>query len=121
MLTIIRLVERFLEDVSGLGHKLGVLLAQLPPSLAYDAEVAADFFTSFAHIEATLATEPRHASWFTPHADAALRDFRVVRVAADPPRGPGDGVPGGDLGGFPLVVLRSVGVVTGGGAGIGAA
>ncbi len=28
--------------------------------------------------------EPRHASWFTPGADALLSEFQVARVAADP-------------------------------------
>jgi len=90
------LLERFLGEVSGLGGKLGVLLAQLPPSLGYDAGTAAAFFTDLARAGAAMACEPRHASWFTPEADAALRQLHVARVAADPPRAPGDGTPGGD-------------------------
>ena len=88
------LLRRFAEEVSGLGGKLGVLLAQLPPSLAYDADTAASFFRDLRKLGA-VACEPRHASWFTPQADAALKKLKIARVAADPPRAPGDGEPGG--------------------------
>jgi uncharacterized protein YecE (DUF72 family) len=90
------LLERFLDGVSGLGKKLGVLLAQLPPSLPYDAEAAEMFFRNLNQLGVTTACEPRHASWFTPTADKALKALRVARVAADPPRAPSDGGPGGD-------------------------
>jgi uncharacterized protein YecE (DUF72 family) len=42
------------------------------------------------------ACEPRHGSWFTPAADKALKACHVARIAADPPRAPGDSIPGGD-------------------------
>ena len=90
------LLDRFLNEVSGLGDKLGVLLAQLPPSLVYDGEMAEEFFCDLARAEVTMACEPRHVSWFTPEADKALKKLRVLRVAADPPRAPTDGTPGGD-------------------------
>jgi uncharacterized protein YecE (DUF72 family) len=90
------LLDRFLEEVSGLGNKLGVLLAQLPPSLVYDGEVAEEFFRRLARAGMTMACEPRHVSWFTPDADKALKKLHVLRVAADPPLAPTDGVPGGD-------------------------
>jgi uncharacterized protein YecE (DUF72 family) len=87
---------RFLDEIAGLGAKLGVILVQLPPSLAYDRDTAAAFFRDLrARSPAALACEPRHPSWFTPTADAALRGLHVARVAADPPRAPKDGVPGG--------------------------
>ncbi len=90
------LLERFIEEVSGLGQKLGVLLVQLPPSLNYDAEVAATFFDDLRRLsKAAIACEPRHASWFVPDADAALKKLKVARVAADPPRAAADGAPGG--------------------------
>lgn len=88
------LVGRFLDEVAGLGGKLGVLLVQLPPTLAYDAGIAANFFAGLRGI-AVLACEPRHISWFTPEADAALKALHVARVAADPPRAAADGIPGG--------------------------
>jgi uncharacterized protein YecE (DUF72 family) len=90
------LLARFAEEVSGLGGKLGVLLVQLPPSLGYDAETASAFFHDLRkQTGAAIACEPRHADWFTPQADAALKKLKVARVAADPPRAPADGVPGG--------------------------
>jgi len=90
------LLERFLDESAGLGAMLGVLLAQLPPSLAYDRDIAASFFRALhRHTKAAIACEPRHASWFTPEAAAALNKLHVARVAADPPRAPGDGEPGG--------------------------
>lgn len=90
------LLDHFLDEVSGLGDKLGVLLAQLPTSLVYDAKAAKEFFRDLARAEVTMACEPRHASWFTPDADKTLKKLHVIRVAADPPRAPADGVPGGD-------------------------
>lgn len=90
------LLSVFLEEISGLGDRLGVVLAQLPPSLVYSADTASRFFTDLAQAGAAMACEPRHASWFVPAADELLRPLRVARVAADPPRASGDGVPGGD-------------------------
>jgi uncharacterized protein YecE (DUF72 family) len=92
------LLDRFLAEVSGLDSKLGVLLVQMPPSLAHDAGTATAFFRDLVRAPARIACEPRHASWFTPEADRLLRKWHVARVAADPPRAAGDGVPGGDTG-----------------------
>ena len=89
------LLDRFAGEVRGLGEKLGVLLVQLPPNLAYDAKTSAHFFRHLKKVGAAIACEPRHASWFTPQADAALKKLKVARVAADPPRAAGDGEPGG--------------------------
>lgn len=89
------LVE-FLEQTSGLGAKRGPILVQLPPSLAYDARVAARFFVTVRSLYAgPLVFEPRHPTWFAERADALLRQHRVSRVAADPPRDPADGTPAG--------------------------
>lgn len=87
-------LARFQEEIAGLGPKLGVVLMQLPPSLVFDADVARDFLARLRDM-AAIACEPRHASWFTPAADALLRKLHVMRVAADPPRAPADGAPGG--------------------------
>jgi uncharacterized protein YecE (DUF72 family) len=91
------LVETFLEQASGLGNKLGVLLVQLPPSLSFDASATENFFVHLReHADAPIACEPRHASWFTEEADALLRDHGICRVAADPAILPIAKVPGGD-------------------------
>jgi uncharacterized protein YecE (DUF72 family) len=90
------LLKAFLADLAPLGSRLGCLLVQLPPSLAFDARVARAFFTMLRRqFDRGVAVEPRHASWFAPPADRLLSKFEVARVAADPPRTEGGGEPGG--------------------------
>lgn len=89
-------LEAFLEQCEGLGPKLGALLVQLPPKLAF-SRTADIFFSRLRDLySGHVAFEPRHGSFFTPHIDQLLRHYRIARVAADPPRDPSDGVPGGD-------------------------
>jgi uncharacterized protein YecE (DUF72 family) len=89
-------LDRFLAESAALEEKRGVLLVQLPPSFAYDAGRADAFFTLLrGRHPGLVACEPRHASWFAPDADAALRAFAVARVAADPAPVPPAAVPGG--------------------------
>ncbi|HET7456284.1 MAG TPA: DUF72 domain-containing protein [Gemmatimonadaceae bacterium] len=90
-------LDRFLGEATALGDALGPLLVQLPPSLALDRRVAGTFFRVLRkRFDGAVACEPRHATWFTPAADALLRDHRVARVAADPVRAPGADTPAGD-------------------------
>jgi uncharacterized protein YecE (DUF72 family) len=78
-------LERFLAESAALEEKRGVLLVQLPPSFAYDAARVEAFFALLrGRYDGLAACEPRHASWFAPDADAALRAFAIARVAADP-------------------------------------
>lgn len=92
-------LQAFLEQATGLGDRLGVLLVQLPPSLAWDARVARGFFGLLRDDwDGPVACEPRHASWFDGPADRALARLRVTRVAADPARLPAAARPGGWLG-----------------------
>jgi uncharacterized protein YecE (DUF72 family) len=89
-------LDAFFAEVNPLGGKLGPLLVQLPPSLAFDAEVAQAFFQAVrARWAGFVACEPRHASWFEDEADALLVAHEVARVAADPARHPAAGAPGG--------------------------
>ncbi|GAC1419517.1 MAG: DUF72 domain-containing protein [Acidobacteriaceae bacterium] len=83
-------LEPFAAEIAGLGNKLGVILVQLPPSLALDeACPAAEFFEALRdRLPHPIALEPRHPSWFTPDAEALLREHRIARVATDPPRHP---------------------------------
>lgn len=90
-------VGAFLDQVGELGGKLGWLLLQLPPGLAFDAAVALPFFEHLRDSYAgALACEPRHPSWFHADVDRALRRLRIARVAADPARVPRAALPGGD-------------------------
>ena len=93
------LLEVFLEEVAGLGSRLGPLLVQLPPSLALNEEHAEEFFETLRRLHAgPVALEPRHESWFGAKADQMMRRHRVTRVAADPARVPAAAEPGGDPG-----------------------
>ncbi|MGV7207142.1 DUF72 domain-containing protein [Oxalobacteraceae bacterium A2-2] len=84
------LLERFAADTAGLGHKLGCVLVQLPPSLVLDAAVADAFFDGLQrHFGCMLACEARHASWFDDTATGLLRQHGITRVIADPPAVPG--------------------------------
>jgi len=89
-------LDAFLEQAHILEEKLGVLLIQLPPKLAFDDEVAGRFFDDLmSRTSALIACEPRHPSWFTPTADALLARTRVARVAADPAICPAAAQPAG--------------------------
>lgn len=83
-------IEAFAGQVSGLGGKLGPVLVQLPPSLAFEPAVADDFFEALRrHVGGAIVCEPRHPTWFGPTAiDAFWARHRVGRVAADPARVP---------------------------------
>lgn len=89
-------LARFLEEVDPLGSKLAIFLVQLPPKLAFDPAIAADFFGLFASLSRTqLVCEPRHPTWFEATADALLGDACIARVAADPAPVPTGLQPGG--------------------------
>lgn len=91
------LLETFLEQVSGLGHRLGCLLVQLPPSLAFNAGSVDTFVRQIRHRHAdpSIAIEPRHASWFAPQVDTLLAEWKVARVLADPVLHENGNKPGG--------------------------
>ena len=89
-------LDAFLAQATGLGGKLGPLLFQLPPSLAFDARSAGTFFKILRRRHAgSVVCEPRHASWFTPRAEDLLLKHRIARVAADPVKVPQAADPGG--------------------------
>lgn len=99
-------VDRFLGEVSELGRRLGPLLVQLPPRLAFEAKVAEDFFVKLCpRVAGEIVCEPRHASWFTPAVERLLTAHRVARAAADPAVWPEAAVPGG-WGGLPYTRLH---------------
>lgn len=90
------MLAAFVTEVGLLGEKLGPYLIQLPPSLAFDAEVAEAFFGELRALSSNaIVCEPRHASWFSDEAEQLLAAHRVARVAADPARHALGGLPGG--------------------------
>ena len=79
------LLDRFLPEATALGAKLGPLLVQLPPSLAFDADVAESFLAALRErFNGAVVIEPRHATWFESKAERLMTAYRVARVAADP-------------------------------------
>ena len=90
-------LDRFIDEASGLGDRLGCLLVQLPPSLAYDARIAATFFAMLRRRwSGGVACEPRHVTWSEPRAEAMLLRHRIARVAADPAPYRGAAAPAGE-------------------------
>jgi len=78
-------VREFCKLCEGFGEKLGPLLVQLPPSLDFDAGVAAAFLELLVRAtQAGVVLEPRHPSWFEEAAERLLVDYGVARAAADP-------------------------------------
>lgn len=78
-------ISQFAGEVEGLGSKLGAVLVQLPPSLAFEADIVTRFFKQLtASIRCSLVVEPRHASWFDEAVTSTLLANGIGRVAADP-------------------------------------
>ena len=98
------LLDAFLVQACNLGEKLGCLLVQLPPSLAFEAARVRDFLRLLRVLHSgPVALEPRHASWFTGLADPLLQDWQIGRVLADPVVHAAGSLPGGFAG---LVYMR---------------
>ncbi len=92
-------LDRFLEEVAGLGKKLGPLLFQLPPSFDFDAEAARPFFAGMRlRFAGSVVCEPRHPAWFTEKAEELMNAFRIGRAAVDPPPVAAATLPGGSDG-----------------------
>jgi len=93
------LTAKFLDEISGLGEKLGAVLVQLPPSLELEVDHARVFFEWMrARYTGDLFVEPRHRTWFSPAATKLMYDLRIGRVAADPAVVPAAAEPGGMTG-----------------------
>ena len=89
-------LDRFLPEVTALGEKLGPLLVQLPPSLAFDPDVAESFFAALRdRFDGAVVLEPRHATWFGDAAGRLTAGYRVARAATDPAVVPAAAEPGG--------------------------
>lgn len=84
-----QLLEAFLHEARHLGEKLGPILFQLPPSLAFDPSIAGAFVNLLRDLYPTgsIAFEPRHLTWFSQESEDLLQRHHITRVLADPPRG----------------------------------
>jgi uncharacterized protein YecE (DUF72 family) len=90
------LLDRFIDEISGLGAKLGPILVQLPPKFEFDLTLAEHFLAELrARFAGDVVWEPRHATWFTPGVEELFAEKRVSRVAADPARVTAAAFPGG--------------------------
>jgi uncharacterized protein YecE (DUF72 family) len=79
------LFDRFLEEVSPLGERIGPFLCQLPPSLAFEHTLAERALTDLRQRwDGRIVLEARHRSWASPEALDCLADHRIDRVLADP-------------------------------------
>ena len=78
-------IDVFLDAAGNLGDRFGCLLVQMPPSLSFDVETAGDLFARLRDkLDASIACEPRHQTWFSPEAAELMARFEVGRVLADP-------------------------------------
>jgi uncharacterized protein YecE (DUF72 family) len=79
--------EQFLADIEPLVPKLGPLLCQLPPNLAFDNDGVSGGLKSLRrHYNGTIVIEPRHPSWGTDAASDLLGELGIAQVVADPVR-----------------------------------
>jgi uncharacterized protein YecE (DUF72 family) len=78
-------LDEFLAQCSGLADRLGCLLLQLPPSLAFDAVSAEAFFSALRQrFDGDVVLEPRHESWVA--AESLLNAYRIAQAVVDPSR-----------------------------------
>lgn len=90
------ILDRFIEETSGLGAKLGPILIQLPPKFEFDADLSRRFISELrSRFSGDVVWEPRHATWFSGEVEKLFSEQRVSRVAADPARVPEAALPGG--------------------------
>jgi uncharacterized protein YecE (DUF72 family) len=74
--------------MAGLGPKLAVVLAQLPPNWKFDRDRLDAYLKLVSRRRRRHAFEPRDASWLTPDAIAFLRERNVALCLIDTPRWP---------------------------------
>ena len=78
-------LKRTLDGMLQLQGKLGALLVQLPPSLAFEEKIAAKFMQLIRkHYAGNVVWEPRHKSWGLPLAIQTIEHFEMNKVLADP-------------------------------------
>ncbi|NVM21592.1 MAG: DUF72 domain-containing protein [Desulfobacterales bacterium] len=75
-------LRRLYTAASGLEEKLGPILFQLPPSLAFDEEKFEDFCRSL-NLSQRHALEVRHPSWISDRLFAILKKYNIAFCIAD--------------------------------------
>lgn len=75
-------VRRYMENVVGLGPKLGPILVQLPPNLKADHGSLDRALRNFGN-EVRVAVEFRHPSWYTDETRAILESHHASSCWAD--------------------------------------
>lgn len=75
-------LDRLYGAVSGLGEKLGGILFQLPPSLAFNENVFGEFCQSLKP-DTRHAIEVRHPSWINERSFGILREYNIALCIAD--------------------------------------
>lgn len=82
-------ISRFLENATGLGDKLGVILFQLPPHWGFQPDRLVGMLDYLDHQDflpgVRAALEIRDESWFNPTVFQMLRDHNVALALADKP------------------------------------
>jgi len=87
-------LDKFLAECGALGERLGCLLVQLPPSLAFDATIAEAFFKILRQrFCGPVVLEPRHESWVI--AEPMLMTWQIAQTTVDPSRISNDAAPSG--------------------------
>lgn len=77
-------LPRFFSIFDPFKKRLGPVLIQLPPNLAYKEDKTRQFFTALqAYKGYHFALEARHESWFTPECLALLKKYKIAFVIAD--------------------------------------
>jgi len=78
-------IDAFMQRFAPLQPKIGPVLVQTPPSLAWDRDTVEAFLdlltTRYPHYR--YAVEPRHDSWFENESLDLLRRYRLALVIAD--------------------------------------
>lgn len=75
-------LERFYDSIQGLKEKLGPILLQLPPSLAFDEVLFREFCTLLQDRHRHVL-EVRHASWITDKVFDIMNQFNVAFCISD--------------------------------------
>lgn len=77
-------LPRFFDIFDPFRKKLGPVLIQLPPNLAFNQEKTIGFFTALKKYKGyKFALEARHESWFTEECFKLLRKYKIAFVIAD--------------------------------------